>query len=105
MKKLIIALAVVLTIFMFAACASQLQDDCSYYSGDPIGIQAEASNTVWFGLFGGLGYPRADKVATDNGITSISNVEHYRQVGTFGLWIVYTTVVTGTGGGASESAE
>jgi len=95
MKKLIIALAVVLTIFIFAGCASRHSDPVSYYSGDPISKQAEAKNTVWFNLFGPATFPRADVVAKDNGISNISTVEHYAKLGTFGLWVEYTTVVSG----------
>jgi hypothetical protein len=95
MKKLIIALAVVLTIFMFAACASQQGSPGGYFSDVPMEKRGEASCTVWFAIFGSYTYPPAETVARDNGITKISSVEQYSKLGTFGLWTVYTTIVTG----------
>jgi hypothetical protein len=57
--------------------------------------RGEASNTVYFGLFGVENYPAYDQVAKDNGITRIATVERYYKLGVFGLWTTYTTIVTG----------
>jgi hypothetical protein len=101
MKKLIIALAIVLTVFMFTGCASVTvaNSNLAWYSTTSIDVRAEKTNTVWLGMFGKQTYPLAEEVALANGIKKIASVEHYWKAGVFGLWVEYTTVVTGEGPG------
>ena len=97
MKKLIIALAVVLTIFVFVGCASVTVTtaNASWFSVGTVAKRGEATNTVWLGMFGSGTYPLAEQVAFDNGIKKIASVERSWKLGVFALWIDYTTVVTG----------
>jgi len=98
MKKLLIVLAVVLTVLVISSCATQSQWGAGgFVSTGTVAMakRAEASNTVWFGTFGGNDYPPYDVVAKENGINRIATVERFRKLGVFGLWTVYTTVVTG----------
>jgi hypothetical protein len=101
MKKLRIALAIVLTVFIFAGCASVTvtASNAAWYSTGNVSVRGEETNTVWLGMFGTGTYPLAEKVALSNGINKISTVEHSWKLGVFGLWIDYTTVVTGEGPG------
>jgi hypothetical protein len=106
MKKFAVILTVVLAVFVFASCATNYPNT-TWYSAGAVSVQtrAEGSNTVWFGVFGEGTYPLAEKLAFENGITRIATVERYFKVGLFGLWIVYTTVITGEGGGAAPAAQ
>ena len=103
MKKLIIVLAIALTVFIFAGCTSVLNGSSNFtwYSTGTVmmTLRAEATNTVWLGMFGKGTYPLAEKVAQENGINRIASVERYWKLGVFGLWTEYTTVVTGEGPG------
>jgi len=97
MKKLLIVLAVVLTVLVISSCATQSNGTQGFVSTGTVTMakRAEASNTVWFGAFGGNDYPPYDLVAKENGITRIATVERFRKLGVFGLWTIYTTVITG----------
>jgi hypothetical protein len=96
MKKLVIITALILSLSVFAGCASMSISNTHFFSNE-VSIQkrGEATNTVWFGVFGNEGYPPAEKVARDNSITRIASVERYFKIGVFALWIEYTTIVTG----------
>ena len=104
MKKFILILTVALAVFVFASCASTTYQYNIAVSGATIQAHGEATNTVWLGIFGESDYPEFYKVAMDNGITKIATVERYRKVGVFGLWVEYTTIVTGEGGGPAPAA-
>ena len=97
MKKLLIILFVAVTVFVISGCATLSQGNTGFISTGTVTIakRGEASNTVWFGLFGEENYPPYDKVAQDNGITRIATLERFQKPGVFYLWITYTTVVTG----------
>jgi len=96
MKKLLIALFVAVTVFVISGCASMTNQALWVSTGTvTIAKRGEASNTVWFALFGEENYPALDKVATDNGITRIATYERYYKPGVFYLWVTYTTIVTG----------
>ena len=97
MKKLLIVLFVAITVFVISGCASQKAQVQQFVSTGTVTMakQGEASNTVWFSLFGDKDYPSIDQVAKDNGITRIATVEHYFKLGVFGLWTTYTTIITG----------
>ena len=97
MKRFLIVLAVALTVFVLSGCASQKASIAQFVSTGTVTMakQAEATNTVWFGLFGDYSYPPIDQVAKDNGITRVATVEHYFKLGVFGLWTTYTTIITG----------
>jgi uncharacterized lipoprotein YajG len=96
MKKFMLILTVALTVFVFASCATQ-NSSLTWYSTGTVTMaqRAEATNTVWLGMFGTGTYPLAEQIAQDNGMTRIASVERYFRVGVFGLWIDYTTVITG----------
>jgi hypothetical protein len=53
------------------------------------------SSTVWFRVFGEIGYPTIGDTAKEGGITKIATVEYYVRPGILNLWTEYTTVVTG----------
>jgi len=95
-KKLMIILAIVLAVGMCAGCASRTTIT-NWYSTGTVTMEKRgwAKNTVWFGLFGEENYPSAERVAQENGITRLATVERYWKLGVFGLWIEYTTIVTG----------
>jgi hypothetical protein len=98
MKKLLIVLFVAATVFVISGCASVLSgNNTSFFSTGTVTLakRGEASSTVYFGIFGVEDYPAVDKVASDNGITRIATVERYRKNGVFGLYVTYTTIVTG----------
>ncbi|MCL2879110.1 MAG: hypothetical protein FWF29_02585 [Treponema sp.] len=95
MKKFIVILAVVAAVFMISGCASIYSASTTSISGAQIDKIGQATNIVWFGLFGTYNYPPAAQVAKDNGIKKIAFVDRYYKVGVFALWIEYTTVVTG----------
>jgi len=97
MKKLLIVIAIALTVLVISGCASIKTSTVQFVSTGTVTMatRGEASNTVWFGIFGGHNYPPIDQVAKDNGITRIATVEHYSKLGVFGLWTVYTTIITG----------
>ena len=102
MKRLIIILAVGLAAFAFAGCVSSAQGVGSFFNTSAaaeIDLRGEATNIVYFGMFGEKTYPPVEMVARDNGITKIATMERYRRIGVFGLWIEFTTIVTGTGPG------
>jgi len=96
MKKILVILAVLIVIFSISGCASVAQGTSQYFS-DNVSItrRGEATNTVWFGVFGTMNYPPAETVARDNGITRIASVERYMKIGVLGFWVEYTTIVTG----------
>ena len=97
MKRFLIVLAVALTVFVISGCATRSEGTKAFVSTGTVTMakQAQASNTVYFGIFGQEDYPAIDKVAKDNGITRIATVERSYKVGVFGLWTTYTTVITG----------
>ena len=105
MKKLITILVIIMAVFVISGCASR----AAAISGGIVSTAADArmelrgeeTATVWFGAFGTFNYPPFEKVARDNGITKIATVERYYKVGVFGLWVEYTTIVTGTGPGVA----
>jgi len=96
MKKIIILLAFALVVVMFTGCATHTSI-VNWYSSGTVTMEkrGEATNTVWFGLFGEENYPLVERVAKENGITRLASVERYWKLGVFGLWIDYTTIVTG----------
>ena len=97
MKKFIIISAIILAAFVFMGCASVSTSNVNYFSDGPVTMQkrAEATNTVWLGMFGERNYPVPTEVALENGITKIATVERYRKLGVLGFWTEYTTIVTG----------
>ncbi|MCL2410898.1 MAG: TRL-like family protein [Treponema sp.] len=96
MKKLMIVFAIVFAVAVFSGCASRTTMVNWFTTGDVImELRGEATNIVWFGVFGEQNYPSVEQVARDNGITRIATVERFWRLGTFGLWIEYTTIVTG----------
>ena len=98
MKKFLIILAVALTVFVISGCASLNNNPSQFVStGAHVRVDkvGEQSNTVWFGIFGTLDFPRIDQVAKANGISQIATVERYKKIGVFGLWTTCTTIVTG----------
>jgi hypothetical protein len=102
MKKFSCMVMVLLAMCLLAAgCASvpasALFGPGNYYS-DTVTVAAkrgEAASTVWLGCFGKESYPPVERVAKDNGINKLATVEHYAKPGFLGLWITYTTIVTG----------
>ena len=100
MKKLIIMVTVVLAVFVFTGCASVNPSNTFYTTGtQAMEVRAEATNTVWLGMFGDGTYPLAEQIARDNGIARIALIERSYRLGVFGLWVEYTTVVIGESGG------
>jgi len=98
MKKIILVLAAIAVICVFSGCASMSQGLNGFVNSSAdatMQIRGEETATVYFGLFGEFNYPPYDKVAKDNGISKISTIERYYKVGLFGIWINYTTIVTG----------
>ena len=98
MKKLLIVLFVAATVFVISGCANLTAWGAGGFISTGTVVMAkrgEASNTVYFGVFGVENYPAFDQVASDNGITRIATVERYSKLGVFGLWTTYTTIVTG----------
>jgi len=97
MKRILIVLFVAITVLVISGCANISAGSTGFISTGTVTIskRGEASNTVWFGLFGEENYPAYDKVAQDNGITRIATMERYYKLGVFGLWTTYTTIVTG----------
>ena len=100
MKKLIMILAIALAVVLFSGCASRT-NIINWYSAGTVEmmLRGEATSIVWLGLFGSENFPSAERVARENGITRIASVERYRRLGTFGLWVEFTTIVTGEGPG------
>ena len=106
MKKLIIILAAVVVVGIFSGCASVTQGTGSnFYSTGTVvmEVRAEATNTVYFGIFGEKTYPLAEEIAMEHGITRIALVERYRTVGPLGIWTEFTTIVIGERGGAIQN--
>jgi ABC-type glycerol-3-phosphate transport system substrate-binding protein len=98
MKKLaMIAVAVVAMCLSAAGCASFATGPATFYSDTvkPGIIRGEATGRVWLGVFGEETYPPVERVAKENGISKIATVEHYAKLGIIGLWMDYTTIVTG----------
>jgi len=98
MKKLLLILAVIIAGLVITGCASSLSflGTQTIINGDvSVTRSGEATNTVYLGLFGKETYPSAQQVARDNGISRIATVERYSKLGVLGLWIEYTTVVSG----------
>ena len=95
MKKFILILALVFAVLIISGCASTTSNANFFVSNAAVAKQAEATNHVWFGLFGDKNYPSAAQVALDNGIHKIASVERYVKAGIFGLWLEYTTIVSG----------
>jgi len=97
MKKLLIVLFVAVAVFVISGCATTSAGSTGFISTGTVVMEkrGEASNTVYFALFGEENYPAYDKVARDNGITRIATMERFTKLGVFGLWTTYTTVVTG----------
>ena len=88
-----------MAVFVISGCASTTNAFSAGVvstAGDVrMSMRGEETATVWFGIFGEYNYPPVDKVASDNGITKIATVERYYRIGVFGLWVDYTTIVTG----------
>jgi len=96
MKKLLIVLFAAVAVFVISGCASITTQAVWASTGTVVMTKrGEASNTVYFGLFGKENYPAIDQVAKDNGISRIATYERYYKLGVFGLWTTYTTIVTG----------
>ena len=108
MKKIILILTVVAAICVFSSCASQSNGVNGMINSSldaTISLRGEETHTVYFGIFGEYNYPPFEKVARDNGINKIATVERYYKVGVFGIWIEYTTIVTGIGPGVPAESE
>jgi hypothetical protein len=98
-KKWLLGMLALALAVMLSSCASQaasaMKGPGQFYGGnatmEKYGMEA---NSIVLGLFG-KGWPTAEKVAKDNGITKIATVEHYATPGLFFLWTRYTTIVTG----------
>ena len=56
---------------------------------------AEVTHRVWLGWFGVRNWPSIAETAGSGGITKIATVEYYSTPGILGLWVDYTTIVTG----------
>jgi ABC-type glycerol-3-phosphate transport system substrate-binding protein len=98
-KKWLLGMAALALAVMVSGCASQaagaLMGPGQFYSGTAaMEKRGEESNTIVLWMFG-KGWPTAEKVAKDNGITKIATVEHYSRPGVLYLWTRYTTIVTG----------
>ena len=106
MKKFLIVIAAALAVFVISGCASVRTSSATsqFVSTGTVTmeIRGEASNTVWFLFFGEENYPSIERVAKENGINRIATVEFYTKTGIFGLWTVFTTIVTGEGPGADQ---
>jgi hypothetical protein len=90
----ILALMLVFGI-MLSGCSINLGHSNFYSDTVKVGEKrGQASNTSLFGVIGD-GYPKVEKVAKKNDITKIGTVEHYFEIGFLGLWVTYTTIVTG----------
>jgi len=100
MKKLIIILMTVMTISLVTGCAS-------FNFNSPVGRHAfntetasivtrgEATNRVWFSIFGEEFFPTVERIARENNIKKIATVEYSIKPGILMLWMDYTTIVTG----------
>jgi hypothetical protein len=55
----------------------------------------ELTNKVWLKAFGSRSFPSISEAAKAGGITKIATVEYYTKPGILGIWIEYTTIVTG----------
>jgi uncharacterized protein YceK len=101
MKKFTIIVVAMVAVCLLAGCASvpasALLGPGNYYSDTARtgAKRGEATSKVWLGLFGTESYPSVERVAKENEIVKIATVEHYAKPGILGLWIDYTTIVTG----------
>ena len=97
MKKILFLLVILVSVFIITSCAAISSKSTHFINGDTrMEKRGEDTNTVYFLLFGSETYPSAERVARENGITQIATVEKYWKLGVFGLWINYTTIVTGS---------
>jgi len=97
MKRFLMIFAIVMVIFSISGCASLSTSGGAFYVSDNASMarRGEATNTVWFGIFGTETFPSAERVARENNITRIATVERYVKLGVLGIWAEYTTIVTG----------
>jgi len=75
------------------------------YSNEPVQVisrintestkTGELTNSVYLGYFGKRSFPSISETAKAGDITKIATVEYYQKPGILGLWIEYTTIVTG----------
>ena len=97
--KFVLILAVVSLFVM--SCANINMAPLSNVTGDyfnsdvPMTRTASATSRVWLGIFGPEYYPLVQRVAAENGITRIASVEYTVQPGILGLWLDFTTTITG----------
>ena len=100
MKKFSIILLAVGLVLILSSCAttktSNLFGPGNYWSGDvPITLVGYETSRVWLGFFGTTSFPPVHEVARNAGITRIAVVEHFTQLGILGLWVDFTTKVSG----------
>jgi hypothetical protein len=98
-RPLFMAVVIIAVCFLAVGCASTpaLAFFGNYYS-DAVTVgekRGEATSRVYFSLFGQESYPSVERVAKENEITKLATVEHYSRLGFLGIWIDYTTIVTG----------
>jgi hypothetical protein len=66
-----------------------------FNSSVSVAKKAQATNKIWLWIFGTDSFPSAAKVAQDNNIKRIATVEYNVRPGILGLWMDYTTIVSG----------
>jgi hypothetical protein len=95
-----IVIAAVL-VFLVAGCASipasAMLGPGNFYSDTAkVGEKrGEETGRVYLGIFGKESFPPVERVAKANEIKKIATVEHYAKLGILGIWMDYTTIVTG----------
>ena len=57
--------------------------------------RGEETGRVYLGIFGKESFPPVERVAKAAEIKKIATVEHYSKLGILGIWMDYTTIVTG----------
>ena len=96
-------------VIMMTGCASTPQWDSLISSGGIKTIQvigngnvsstkmSKLTGTVYLGFISpdGTTYPSIADTAKAGNITKIATVEYYSKLGVLGLWVDYTTIVTG----------
>ena len=103
-KNYLKVLILILVLSLLAGCASSPLTH-SAVSNKPVVFISEInadsskvgvlSDTVYLGIFGHNTFPSIADTAKKGGITKIATVEYYKQTGPFGVYTIYTTIVTG----------
>ena len=103
-KNYLKVLILILVLSLLAGCASMPLTE-NALSNKPIVFISEInadsskvgvlSDTVYMGFFGLVTFPSIADTAKAGGITRIATVEYYKKSGPFGVYTIYTTIVTG----------